>query len=213
MLKGGISGIAEYIMKRHFIKLSTKDRNEIMQMYLNGVSIRKILHKFHIWEKHLYQVLGTIRRRQPAEYDKWSPIFIALYKIGKTTSEIVEATGRNRSYVIYVLTRAGINNNNFYINKQKRHDIIAQEYVDGSTLRELEKKYSLHRTTLMKILKVRSIEQRSFGEEYHKKLLIDFLMGVDMRELTNRHDLSTSAIYNILKHHRLGFRKGAVYFE
>jgi len=199
-------------MRRHIIKLTVADRNKIMQMYLDGVSISKILHKFAIWEKHLYQVLGTIRRRKPAEYDEWRPIFIALYKKGKTTSEIVEATGRNRSYVIFVLTKAGINNNNFYKNKKIWHDTIAREYVDGLTLKKLEKKYSLHRTTLMKILKVRSIEQRSFGEEYHKNLLIDFLNGVDIRELSNKHELSRSAIYGILKHHNMGFRKGKGYY-
>jgi len=186
--------------------VTKKERRNILLEYVSGIKGHRIRSIHKLSPKLYYDIIAPEREKKEMKRQEEQECAGELYSQCKTNNEISKIMKLKVSYVIPLLLKAGINNNNHFLNKEKKYKRIAQYYLSGKTANEVAHKFKMDMSRIIAILHYKKVTLRK-GKPFEKELVSDFLKNVSISNLMKKFKKNKQSIMRVLRKNNVGYIK------
>ena len=196
--------------------------DEIRTLYLSGFSLKKVGELFGV---SAYTITGMLRsmgvkiRKNPMDINKVeADELIHNYQNGYSLSSIAKQYNTDRETVKRFLISRGVDLrvHGLILHNKEAQDNLIEDYLDGKTYVELEKKYSADISAIKRILVMNGINLSAYRglrrtikgafcltDEQCLEAIKDYNDNKKVRDIARKFGVNISTIYKLLKRYHV----------
>lgn len=199
---------------------------EIKSLYLSGFTTKKIAELFNV---SAYTIIGILKslniklRKHPMDMNNYeAQELIEQYHTGFTLTTLAKRYNTDRETVKRFLISKGVNlkDKSRILNNPSMQDSLIEDFLGGTTYRELEIKYKADTRTIKRILVINGINIKAYRglrqtvkgafcltDEQCLEVIKDYNSKVLLKDIAKKYNINMSTLYKLLdRYHVRGNR-------
>lgn len=199
---------------------------EIKSLYLSGFTTKKIAELFNV---SAYTIIGILKslniklRKHPMDMNNYeAQELIEQYHTGFTLTTLAKRYNTDRETVKRFLISKGVNlkDKSRILNNPSMQDSLIEDFLGGTTYRELEIKYKADTRTIKRILVINGINIKAYRglrqtvkgafcltDEQCLEVIKDYNSKVLLKNIAKKYNINMSTLYKLLdRYHVKGNR-------
>ena len=199
---------------------------EIKSLYLSGFTTKKIAELFNV---SAYTIIGILKslniklRKHPMDMNNYeAQELIEQYHTGFTLTTLAKRYNTDRETVKRFLISKGVNlkDKSRILNNPSMQDSLIEDFLGGTTYRELEIKYKADTRTIKRILVINGINIKAYRglrqtvkgafcltDEQCLEVIKDYNSKVLLKDIAKKYNINMSTLYKLLdRYHVKGNR-------
>ena len=199
---------------------------EIKSLYLSGFTTKKIAELFNV---SAYTIIGILKslniklRKHPMDMNNYeAQELIEQYHTGFTLTTLAKRYNTDRETVKRFLISKGVNlkDKSRILNNPSMQDSLIEDFLGGTTYRELEIKYKADTRTIKRILVINGINIKAYRglrqtvkgafcltDEQCLEVIKDYNDKMLLKDIARKYSINMSTLYKLLdRYHVKGNR-------